>query len=320
MTTNGASLRVAVSRSNKVWVAILLIAAMISICSLNGTNFQSVLPPTRLQSSTNGLVPLLRSKLPASLSVSYKRACRKLIENPRELIRCRRDRENGWSEPECENGTMTFQSQFSQDYYLYVNHFRFLSRPGVYLDVAANEPIRISNTWVLDACLGWTGVCVEANPVYVERLQLARTCYLIPTCVGDTDGQNVSFILGKGMSGIDETNKNLHRVNESNAILLQCTTLKSELKDMDVQRVDYFSLDVEGHEIYVLRGIDWNKLSFNVITVEVTDDSIDEIEAFLTSKGYVRHAPKLSQQTKRKGLLHMDAVFLHPDVVFGNPV
>lgn len=266
------------------------------------------------------MAPLLRSELPTSLSASYNQACQKLMKDPQENVRCRRDREHGWHEPECENGTMTFQSQFSQDYYLYVNHFRFLTRPGVYLDVAANEPIRISNTWVLDACLGWTGICVEANPFYVERLQFARTCYLIPTCVGDTDGQNVSFILGKGMSGIDETNKNLHRVSENNAISLQCTTLKTELKNMDVQRIDYFSLDVEGHEIYVLRGIDWNKLSFNVITVEVTDDSIREIEHFLASKGYVRHTPTLSQQTERKGLLHMDAVFLHPDVVFGAPM
>lgn len=47
-----------------------------------------------------------------------------------------------------------FYGQFGQDAWLYSQHFRFLKRPGVFFDVAANEAFGISNTYVFEVCLG----------------------------------------------------------------------------------------------------------------------------------------------------------------------
>ena len=33
------------------------------------------------------------------------------------------------------------------------------------MDLAANHAVRISNTYVMDRCLGWRGLCIEANEV-----------------------------------------------------------------------------------------------------------------------------------------------------------
>ena len=38
---------------------------------------------------------------------------------------------------------------------------------GTYVDLAANDAIFRSSTYFLDACLGWKGVCVEANPATI---------------------------------------------------------------------------------------------------------------------------------------------------------
>lgn len=305
-----------ITKSTKTLIIIATISVTLTLILFINTTVSSHNNVSQTQSKEN-IIKLTRTEIPTNLSNTYKQACEQLFRYPQPLVRCHRDLQEGWQQPACDNGTMSFHSQFSQDYYLYMHHFQFLQRPGVYLDVAANEPIHISNTWVFDACLNWRGLCVEANPQYISKLRQARTCHLIPTCVGDVDDQTVTFILGKGMSGIEDTNKNLHRVNDSDRISLNCSTLRTQLRNIDVDRVDYFSLDVEGHEMYVLRGIDWQKLSFNVITVEVTMESSNEIESFLTAKGYVRHFPSTLQ---RKGLLHMDAVFLHPSVTFGQPV
>ena len=83
-----------------------------------------------------------------------------------------------------------------------------LKRRGVYFDVAANEPIHISNTNFMDACLGWAGVCVEAVPRFLVRLWNDRYCAIVPTCVSDKEGQKVEFALQSGKSGILATNKN----------------------------------------------------------------------------------------------------------------
>lgn len=43
-----------------------------------------------------------------------------------------------------------FYGQFGQDAWLYSQHFRHLQRPGVFLDVAANEAFDISNTYAFE--------------------------------------------------------------------------------------------------------------------------------------------------------------------------
>ena len=43
-------------------------------------------------------------------------------------------------------------------------------RGGFFLDLAANEPVVLSNTRSLERDLGWKGVCIEANPFYWQGL------------------------------------------------------------------------------------------------------------------------------------------------------
>ena len=52
-------------------------------------------------------------------------------------------------------------------------------RPGVYVDLATNHPVVISNTFFLDRCLGWKGLCIEPNPVHHSRIRQARSCSLV---------------------------------------------------------------------------------------------------------------------------------------------
>ena len=37
-----------------------------------------------------------------------------------------------------------FLSQLGQDWWIYVNHARFMKRPGTYVDLATNDPITLS--------------------------------------------------------------------------------------------------------------------------------------------------------------------------------
>lgn len=211
----------------------------------------------------------------------------------------------------------------SQDYYLYTQHFSSLKRPGVYLDVATNDPIGISNTFFFEKCLGWSGLCVEANPQYLAAIHKFRNCALVPTCVSDVDGRNVEFALYSGLSGIMATNKNAKNWKERretvSTIKQKCSTMGVETARYAVKHADYLSLDVEGHELQVLKGFDWDNFVVNVITVEATPENLPPIEEFLVGKGYVRHVPTLDDKTFRNARLHEDVVFLHKDVEFGDP-
>ena len=74
----------------------------------------------------------------------------------------------------------------TQEAWLYENHVRFMRRPGVYIDLAANDPFVLSNTFFLDRCRGWRGVCVEPNPQHHRRIRSLRGCELVPNCISNT--------------------------------------------------------------------------------------------------------------------------------------
>lgn len=222
----------------------------------------------------------------------------------------------------CEDGRTVLFSQFRQDFYLYKYHFAKLKRPGNYLDVAANEPIGLSNTYFFDRCLGWAGVCAEAQPRYFEKLYRLRSCRLLPTCASDVDGQSVEFILKGGSGGIEGTNKGLANWRSMNDKLrtmkVRCTTIAQDLKRARVAVIDYLSLDVEGHELHVLKGIDWSAVRFNVMTVEVSKQSYDGIKEFVEARGYKEILELPDGQTPRVAF-GGDVLFVHNDVTFGSP-
>ena len=53
--------------------------------------------------------------------------------------------------------------------------------------------------------------------------------------------------------------------------------------------INFFSLDVEGGELAVLKSIDFSDVRFDVIVVEDLFDNVSGIERLLQSKGYVYH-------------------------------
>lgn len=175
--------------------------------------------------------------------------CKKIIENPRPFqVSCLPRQENLGCNDSRDDPAMF--SQFKQDYYLFINHFKNQTKPGVYLDVATNDPITISNTFFFDRCLHWKGICVEPNNMYRSAIMRERSCKLIPTCVGNDECKVVQFHNNRGGGGIvGETFKNMKRLRRATGPIdmsnLTCTTMRSVLRKRIVSEVDYMSLDVE---------------------------------------------------------------------------
>lgn len=245
--------------------------------------------------------------------------CKKIMKNPIPFDKvCKRVGAN----MTCVNGKTMMFSQFGQDYYLYKEHFKHLKRTGTYMDVASNDAVGISNSYFFDRCLGWRGICVEGNPYYFERIFRLRTCTLVPTCVGKNDGQTVDFGLAGGAGGImGETNKHMQvwaqQRKEVHTIRERCTTMKNVMDREEMFEVDYLSLDVEGHEMQVLQGIDWERTKINVITVEVSRQSGPEIEKYMLEHNFKRHEATMND---RNDMIGSDVVYLHEDVDWGKPV
>lgn len=148
---------------------------------------------------------------------------------------------------------------------------------GYFLDLAANDAWRLSNTHLLEQKANWTGVCIEANPNYWRALSHHRTCHVVGAVVGDTRLEEVSFKFhegtfrgpGGGIEREDFKNKPSQPKTKSKPTKLYTVPLVEILEGLHAPKViDYFSLDVEGAESYILQKFPFEDYKFKVLTIE----------------------------------------------------
>ena len=159
---------------------------------------------------------------------------------------------------------------------------------GYYVDLAANDYMSGSNTYVLDRFNHWKGVCIEPNENFWEGLLAQRSCQLFVNPVSRKNGEEVTFRLARGgtadvggIVGDEFDNKAAEGFEE---IIKYTTTLTSILDFVGAPPVmDYLSLDIEGAEHYALKGFDFRRYTFQIMTVERPKQSVHEL---LTSHGY----------------------------------
>lgn len=276
----------------------------------------------------DGFIPAPLSRRLDWSEGKYPSFCREMKVNPKPISRkCKFNRTTSKCQNESES--VSLFSQFHQDYFLYSEHFKKMSRPGIYVDIASNDPIDISNSYFLDRCLGWSGLCVEANDNYFQPTFKERSCKIVPTCVGSEEGQIVRFsFLHGGMGGIVGSNYKSLKIFEQNSRavqtkMLRCTTMKTVSEMHGITQIDYLSLDVEGNELEVLKGFGLEKIDISVMTIETNEKNLPTIDSFLRRYGYKRLSiPPQIINTYRSmsDYLVEDVVYIHRNVTFGSPI
>ena len=175
-------------------------------------------------------------------------------------------------------------SQLRQDYI--VSSLLNFKRNGYFVDLAANDAIRISNTYALERNLDWTGLCIEPNPIYWSGLSY-RQCQVVGAVVGHDRMEPVLFKFGsKGpQSGIvGEQFRNKEPIHNKEEKRKSTVTLQEIFERFNTpQVIDYLSLDVEGAEEYVMEDFPFHKYRFNVLTIEEPSTRLQDI---LKENGY----------------------------------
>ena len=96
--------------------------------------------------------------------------------------------------------------------------------------------------------------------------------------------------------------------------LHQCLPLVSLLLAMDNPTVHYFSLDIEGAELQVLKTVPWDKVDIWVVSVEthlageVFPGSREDIIRYMESVGYIM------ENTWKNGEMTKDDLFIRKDI------
>ena len=207
------------------------------------------------------------------------------------------------------DGRPIFPSEGGQDRFLWLAHFQYLKRPIVYADFGSNNAVFTSNTFFLDQCLGASGVCVEANPRLKDAYHW-RSCSLVNTCLSDAAHQ-VEFAFQDGVStrsGILKDNKSYKNPMKRKPALvvnMTCTTGAQVLAASSITHIDYLDLDAEGHELAILKGMDWEAVTIDIILCEANDQ---RVRNFLKTLGY-----------RPYGKVHYDDIYLRAGFTLGQP-
>ena len=177
-------------------------------------------------------------------------------------------------------GFSTYYSQHGQDKFVHQTYFPD-KKNGVFIDIGAYDGIKLSNTYFFEKELQWTGVCIEPIPSVFEKLAQNRTCVCIQGCIGSKKGTR-DFLHIKGysemLSGLIHNYSKEHKKrigdelttsrNTKELLRVKCYLLNEILTERNIEHIDFLSVDTEGGEYDIIKSIDFDRVSIDVIAVE----------------------------------------------------
>jgi FkbM family methyltransferase len=184
-------------------------------------------------------------------------------------------------------------SQFGEDDVL-VDLLKDDLRRGYFLDVGANHPAVLSNTFRL-YCLGMRGISVEPNDALCALHQRYRPGDTVVCAgVGARDGLLEYFMLNyHAFNTFSESEARQREAAGGKVIrrlLKPVFRLDTVLRDCAVAGRDTFALlsvDTEGMDEVVLRSNDWTRYRPKHVLIESnTEEAALATRAFLTGQGY----------------------------------
>jgi FkbM family methyltransferase len=172
---------------------------------------------------------------------------------------------------------------------------------GFYVELGANDGINQSNTFFFEKFFNWSGILIEPfidnfKACKVNRSPLNHV--VNAACVSNSFKSdtmplmysNLMTIALKGDNDISDREKHAKSgskfIKGKNFVFNSPTrTLTSILEESHAPKlIDLLSLDVEGAEIEVLKGLDHSKYRFDYICVESRE--LNEMTSYLESQSY----------------------------------
>jgi len=179
-----------------------------------------------------------------------------------------------------------------------------------YLDIGANHPAYISNTYYFYV-RGSTGVCIEPNPVLYKKFkQLRPRDTVLNIGIGIDEQTEADFYLfpesAHGLSTFSREEamywqevgmKKIGKIHYEKIIRVPLKTINAIIEQYCKKVPDFVSVDVEGLDLAILQSLDFAKYRPLVICVETLayDDQQNEYKRkevldFLESKSYSIYA------------------------------
>lgn len=132
---------------------------------------------------------------------------------------------------------------------------------GVFVEVGCMDGLRFSNTLFLEQ-RDWEGICIEPVPRYAEMSKENRSSEVLNIALSDEPGHMDLYVDERcALSRIGEVNEERLRKKYAcfdgfeGVISVETKTFSQVVSESSFDVVDFVSIDTEGHDNQVLKGI-----------------------------------------------------------------
>lgn len=172
---------------------------------------------------------------------------------------------------------------------------------GTYVDIGCFHPKHDSNTYQLYK-RGWRGINIDADEFKIDVFKVARPrdinlCVAVSAERGTAEFFYQPDSIYGSMAGLDGDAMRAESAEIGRRIekrVVQTMPLNDILKENSIDKVDFLSIDVEGHEAAVLQGFNFSQYPIPLLAVEIQGE-FDQvlsspIHRLLCSNGYMAFA------------------------------
>ena len=188
---------------------------------------------------------------------------------------------------------------------------------GVYIDVGCNHPIKFNNTYLLYK-RGWSGINVDSDHTSIELFNKFRSNdFNVRNIVSEDENVKKLYFYHK-RSALNTLSKELvdSRLSKPSKVIEEkSVTLNKIIEDSPYKnsKINLLSIDIENHEVEVLKNFNFSKYNVDVLIVEITDTNLKELEMYNQSLDFITKSKVYKLITKNGYKL---VNWIHSDLVF----
>tara|TARA_Y100000992_G_C21185707_1_gene452974 strand:+ start:185 stop:928 length:744 start_codon:yes stop_codon:yes gene_type:complete len=168
-------------------------------------------------------------------------------------------------------------------------------RGGFFIELGAHNGLFQSNTAFFEKEMEWSGILIEPSLKGYEQCKKNRpnSICLNYACVSNDykdhyiegdfeDNSPMASVNAARLGGIEKRKKNMVKV--------KTITLEKILDEHCKTDIDFLSLDTEGYELEILKGVNFIKYRPKFLLIEVYMKDYNDIVNFLNSHNYKLHS------------------------------
>ena len=189
-------------------------------------------------------------------------------------------------------------SQFGEDKFILEQFDK--NYKGQYLDIGCFHPTKHNNTFLLYK-KNWSGINIDLNPLTIELFNFTRPKDKnINIAISDDETEKKLYFIDElnTQNTLDKNHvqflKNHHKIQDTEIIKqkIKTKTIDQILTNLNIDYIDFMNLDIEGHELNVLKNINFKKFFIKIICVEMikhndeASKKTEEIEKILIKNNF----------------------------------